>query len=234
MKWIKGHTSELDSTLYQEADIEIRYVFYALRLLAGRENKSGKVKYLDNAHLARLINTKAEIIEKSLKFLEKTKRIKIKQISEGHILKISKWHIYQGDTRSKTESQNQQKPEETESQMQAQSRVVVDKSKLEEITTKSEDVETTPHFDTRYEFLKRLRIIEEDFNIEHNDLQNEKLFDYILNNHPGLDPIRELDSIAAMWKKNPDELLKRLAGGKSIQDQLYALFKEAAKYLGIR
>lgn len=68
MKWIKGHTSELDSTLYQEADIEIRYVFYALRLLAGRENKTGKIKYLDDAHLGRLLNTNPEIISKSLKF----------------------------------------------------------------------------------------------------------------------------------------------------------------------
>ena len=232
MKWIKGHTSELDSTLYQEADIEIRYVFYALRLLAGRENKAGKIKYLNNDHLARLINTTPEIIEKSLKFLEKTKRIKIKKIAEGYILKISKWHIYQGDTRSKTESQNQQKPEETESQMQAQSRV--DKSREDKNATKSEEDAEAATFDTRFEFLKRLRILEEDFNIKHDDSKNRELFEYILTNHRGLDPIRELDSIIAMWKKNPGELRIRLAAGKSIQDQLYALFKKAAEYLGVK
>jgi hypothetical protein len=233
MKWIKGHTSELDSTLYQEADIEIRYVFYALRLLAGRENKGGKIKYLNNAHLARLINTTPEIIERSLKFLEKTKRVKIQQISEGYILKISKWNIYQGDTRSKTESQNTQKDGKMESQTHAQSRIVVDEISTKS-TTKSEDAETTPHFDTRFEFLKRLRILEEDIGVEHDDDKNKQLFEYLLNNHRGLDPIRELDSIIALWKKSPDKLGQRLKDGISLHEQLYKLFNEAAKYAGVK
>ena len=221
MKWIKGHTSELDSTLYEEADIEIRYVFYALRLLAGRENKAGKIKYLDSAHLGRLLNTKTEIIEKSLKFLEKTKRIKIKQISEGHILNISKWKIYQGDTRSKMESQTY-----------TQSRSRVDYYKNNTKSGAAE--ETAPHFDTRFEFLKRLRILEEDLNLEHEDDKNKQLFEYLLKTHPRLDPIRELDSIITLWKKSPGELEQRLKRGVSLQHQLYKLFNEAAKYAGVK
>jgi len=232
MKWIKGHTSELDSTLYQEADIEIRYVFYALRLIAGREDRGGKIKYLNNEHLARLINTNPEIIEKSLNYLQKTFRIKIHRFSEGYMLKIVKWNIYQGDTRKKEESRNPQKDEK----WKADSPPRVEESRLEKKRVeKSEDQDAgEAHFQTRFEFLKRLRIIEEELEQETDNSRNERLFDFLLKRYRSIDPIRELDAIRELFKENPGEVKERIEAGKSLTDQLYALFENAAKYAGLK
>jgi hypothetical protein len=110
----------------------------------------------------------------------------------------------------------------------------VEESRVDKNTKSEESPEDGPHFDTRFEFLKRLRILEDDFNVKHDDPKNRELFEYLLNNHRALDPIRELDSIIAMWKKKPDELRIRLAAGRTVQDQLYALFKTAAEHLGVK
>jgi hypothetical protein len=115
MKWIKSWTQELDSTLLEEGTLNDRGVFFTLRLLAGREDRNGKIKYLNNPHLARLIHVPVEILEISLNFLILTKRVKIKHFSGYSILTICKWHIYQQPMESEMESRKEQKTRKTES-----------------------------------------------------------------------------------------------------------------------
>lgn len=90
------------------------------------------------------------------------------------------------------------------------------------------------HYDTKFEFLKRLRILHEELEEESEDPQNEKLYNFILNKYRNLDPIRELDSIHKLFKKNINEVKERIKSGKPLIDQLYALFEKAAEYAGLK
>jgi hypothetical protein len=90
------------------------------------------------------------------------------------------------------------------------------------------------HYNTKFEFLKRIKIIEEEFEQEADNLQNERLFDFVLKRYRSLDPIRELDSIRELFKKNSGEVKARIKAGKPLTDQLYALFEEAAEYAGLK
>jgi len=148
------------------------------------------------------------------------------------MLKIVKWNIYQGDTRKKEESQNPQKDEKRKADFPPR----VEESRLEKKRVeKSEDQETgEAHFNTKFEFLKRLRIIEEDLDQEIDDSQNERLFDFLLKKYRALDPIREIDSIYEVFKKNPEGVKARIANGKPLVDQLYALFETAADHAGLK
>lgn len=90
------------------------------------------------------------------------------------------------------------------------------------------------HFDTELEFLKTLRLIEEEFEEEHDDYQGKRLYSWLLEKHRGLDPIVELRAIYDLMRKNPDKVRRNIKAGKSLRDQLYALFNEAAKYAGTK
>jgi hypothetical protein len=87
--------------------------------------------------------------------------------------------------------------------------------------------------DLKTEFLHILREVQKAFGDVADKDQDERLFNYIIRKHPGLDPVHELKDIAALWKKKPDEVRQHLKSGRSIRTQLYALFDEAAKYAGV-
>jgi len=88
--------------------------------------------------------------------------------------------------------------------------------------------------DTKSEFFKALRELQKAYGDKPDAEQDERLFNYVLRRHRNLDPVRELEGIAALWRKNPAEVLQRMKEGKSVRTQLFALFDEAAKYAGVK
>jgi len=105
-------------------------------------------------------------------------------------------------------------------------------SRLEEIRLEKSSGEA--HFNIKFEFIKRLRILEEEFEETPDDPRDEGFYNFILNRYRNLDPIREIDSIRELFKKNPGEVTARIKAGKPLIDQLYALFETAAKYAGLK
>jgi len=105
-------------------------------------------------------------------------------------------------------------------------------SRVEE--SRVEESSGEAHFNTKFEFLKRLRILEEEFEEVPDNPRDEGFYNFILNRYRSLDPIREIDGIRELFKKNPGEVTARIKAGKSLLDQLHALFETAAKYAGLK
>jgi hypothetical protein len=102
------------------------------------------------------------------------------------------------------------------------------------IVEDSKESSAGAHFDLKTEFLKTLGKIQKTYGESPDKDQDERLLTYVLRQHRGLDPLRELRSIEELWKKNPGEVKDRIKAGKSIRTQLYALFDQAAKYAGTK
>jgi len=105
-------------------------------------------------------------------------------------------------------------------------------SRVEE--SRGEESSGEAHFNIKFEFLKRLRILEEEFEEIPDNSRDEGFYNLILNRYRTLDPIREIDSIRELFKKNPGEVTARIKAGKPLIDQLHALFETAAKYAGLK
>jgi len=229
MIWIKSYPSELDSTLWGERDLELIAVFYALRLEAGRQHRGGKIKYGNLEHLADLLHISVKILEKKINRLQSSDRISIRQYGQECLLTICKWKQYQSFVPFGLDGQKAEKNGDLDGQ-------ILPKVKQSKVKEKKVSAEGTieAHFNTKFEFLKRLRIIEEELEQETDNSRNERLFDFVLERYRSLDPIRELDLIRELFKKNPGEVQKRIKAGTSLTDQLYALFGKAAEYAGLK
>jgi len=229
MLWIKSYPSELGSTLWGERDLELIAVFYALRLEAGRQHRGGKVKYGNLEHLADLLHISVKILEKKIIRLQSTKRISIRQFGQECMLTICKWKQYQSFAPFGLDGQKGEKKDDLDGQISPK----VKQSKVKQ-SKESAGGTIEANFNTKFEFLKRLKIIEEELDQETDDSRNERLFDFLLKRYRSLDPIRELDAIRELFKKNPGEVKERIEAGTSLTDQLYALFGKAAEYAGLK
>lgn len=229
MLWIKSYPSELGSTLWGERDLELIAVFYALRLEAGRQNRGGKIKYGNLEHLADLLHISVEILEKKIKKLLSSSRVSIRRHGQECMLTLCKWKQYQSFTPFGVDGQKGKKKDNLGAKNDKQTKV-----KESKVNTKSEEPTIEANFNTKFEFLKRLRIIEEELEQETDNSRNERLFDFLLKRYRSLDPIRELDAIRELFKKNPGEVRERIEAGKALIDQLYALFEKAAEYAGLK
>jgi hypothetical protein len=227
MLWIKSYPSELGSTLWGEQDLELVAIFYDLRLEAGRQNRDGKIKFLNIAHLADLLHVSVEILEKKIKKLLSSSRIRIHRHGQEYILILCKWKQYQSFAPFEVDVQKGKKKGELDAKNGKQTKV--NKTKL--------NIKSGDHtFNTKFEFMKIIKIIEEDLELEPetDNSRNERLFDFVLKCYRSLDPIREIDSIRELFKKNPGEVKERIKAGTSLTDQLYALFGKAAEYAGLK
>jgi len=229
MLWIKSYPSELGSTLWGERDLELVAIFYALRLEAGRQNRGGKIKYGNIAHLADLLHVSVEILEKKLKKLLSSSRIRIRPHGQECILTLCKWKQYQSFSPFGLDVQKPEKKGDLDAKNGKQTKVNEIK-----LNTKSGSPTIEANYNIKFEFLKRLKIIEEELEQETDNSRNERLFDFVLERYRSLDPIRELDLIRELFKKNPGEVQKRIKAGTSLTDQLYALFGKAAEYAGLK
>jgi hypothetical protein len=213
MKWIKSYTSELDSTLLQEASAETFRVFYLLRLLAGREDRGGKIKYLDNQHLARLVNTKPEIIEKSLNYLQKTFRIKTHRFSEGWILKIVKWNIYQGVTETKPESRNRRNPGKRKAVFDGRG----EERRGEEIRgdkIREEKSGESPPSTQKTEFFNLLRSLSGP-SYPFQETEDGQVFDLFTAKYPKVNIIEQTKRKVEYWRENPSALRAHKKGPRT-------------------
>lgn len=182
--------------------------------------------------LAKKLNIPAELLERSVEKCVKYHKIrfKVKKSENKTYIYLIKWKVYQPAylwefPEKSTRRKRIAKDPESEAHVS---------SKGKESKGKESNSSGEAHFNTQFEFLKRLRIIEEELEQETDNSRNERLFDFILKRYRSLDPIRELDAIRELFKKNPGEVRARIKAGKSLTDQLYALFEKAAEYAGLK
>jgi hypothetical protein len=147
---------------------------------------------------------------------------------------ITRWNEYQSEYLRQKPYREGHRGDDKQSDDLGPKPVTRVTSRVEESRGEERSSTGEAHFNIKFEFIKRLRIIEEELEQETDNSRNERLFDFILNHYRALDPIRELDSIRELFKKNPNEVHSRIKTGKSLTDQLYALFDTAAKYAGLK
>jgi hypothetical protein len=186
--------------------------------------------------LAKKLNIPAELLERSVEKCIKYHKIrfKVKKSENKTYIYLIKWKVYQPaylweSPEKSTRRKRIAKDPESEAHVSSKGK----ESKVKE-NIKSGSPTSEAHYNTQFEFLKRLRIIEEELEQETDNSRNERLFDFILKRYRSLDPIRELDAIRELFKKNPGEVRTRIKAGTSLTDQLYALFENAARYAGLK
>jgi len=200
------------------------------------DSPPGVIYFLDFENLSKRLNINPEVLESTVKKLEKIKEARMKIQKDGrHELKFINWDKKQHPFLSQKNYRERKRRDfqagkiitgdnqiiTDDNQIQDKEK---DKDKIIGILKKEDGKGDDYPSDPRDQFLYELKEVE---GYPFDEYLDGQIYDYCINTWPIVKPGRELEKKTKYWKENPGALTSK---GKGPREQLVEFFKKEAEY----